>query len=80
MIFALGMISFNAMAVDGYKDAKFGMTEKEFFAKKLCHFEEGKPVDFSQSKGISLYSCPDFSFANTKRRAVAFFLMESLAG
>ncbi|MCC8459104.1 hypothetical protein [Photorhabdus aegyptia] len=72
VMLALGMMSFGAMAVDGYKDAKFGMTEEEFLSKRLCDFEkfEGSP----QIKEVSLYSCSDFSFANRKQEAMAFFL------
>ncbi|KMW74830.1 hypothetical protein TI10_03505 [Photorhabdus luminescens subsp. luminescens] len=72
VMLALGMISFGAMAVDGYKDAKFGMTEEEFLSKRLCDFE--KFEGDSRIEEVSLYSCSDFSFANKKREAMAFFL------
>ncbi|KLU16132.1 MULTISPECIES: hypothetical protein [Xenorhabdus] len=76
IMLTLGMVSFGAMAVDGYKDAKFGMIEEEFLSKKLCNFE--KFEESPRIKEISLYSCSDFSLANKKRGAMAFFLMENL--
>ncbi|PHM23406.1 hypothetical protein [Xenorhabdus budapestensis] len=72
IMLTLGIVSFGAMAVDGYKDAKFGMTEEEFLSKKLCNFE--KFEESPRIKEISLYSCSDFLLANKKRGAMAFFL------
>ncbi|AOM40183.1 hypothetical protein A9255_19950 [Xenorhabdus hominickii] len=72
VMLALGMASFGAMAVDGYKDAKFGMAEEEFLSKKFCHFEK---VDENYlAKEMSVYLCSDFPIANKKREAMAIFL------
>ncbi|PHM52492.1 hypothetical protein [Xenorhabdus sp. KK7.4] len=72
VMLVLGMVSFGAMAVDGYKDAKFGIAEKEFLSKKLCNFE--KVGNFPQMKEVTFYLCTDFLFADKKHGATALFL------
>ncbi|WP_421173785.1 hypothetical protein [Aeromonas enteropelogenes] len=58
-----------AMAVDGYKSLKFGMTMKQVANEKTCSFRA-----FSDDGEEPALECDDFTFGKTKTNAYAYFI------
>jgi hypothetical protein len=70
-ILLLGLIvSTNLFAVDGYKGLKFGITQKQVLAAKLCTFV---PVN-SGILGVDGLECNDFNLGGQIVKAYAFFI------
>jgi hypothetical protein len=61
-----------ALAVDGYKNLKFGDSIKTVVNSGICTFEQVP----SPTKGITYYTCEDFKFGNAHTQAWAFFIDE----
>ena len=58
--------------VDGYKDLKFGMSEEEILAKRICTTEK---VDISDINSFAVaHMCEDFKFAGAKTAAYFYFI------
>lgn len=60
---------FPAMAVDGYKSLKFGMSMKQVANEKMCSFRVIK-----DDEEEPYLECHDFSFGKTKTEAYAYFI------
>lgn len=65
-----GLFSGSAMAVDGYKNLKFGMSKKEVLASKSCSFEQTP----SDRPGVETYVCDNLKFGGQKSPAAAYFI------
>ena len=65
-----GMFSSSAMAVDGYKDIKFGTPKEQVLKSKLCSFEKAP----SGQPGVEYYGCSNFKFGGKKVEAAVFFI------
>jgi hypothetical protein len=67
-----GILLFNMplLAVDGYKDLKFGTTKSEILKKSGYNFIK-TPVE---QPGVEMYGCQNFTFGNRKVEAAAFFI------
>ena len=65
-----GLFSSSAMAVDGYKNLKFGMSKKEVMASKMCSLVKS----LSDHPNTEYYSCDDFLFGGKKTNAGVFFI------
>jgi hypothetical protein len=76
-LFAAALLAFSAssMAVDGYKNLKFGMTAKEALSTKTCSFRAGS----SGQKGVDMYICDDFKIGGHKVLGYMFFIDSKLA-
>lgn len=59
-----------ALAVDGYKNLKFGMTVKEVATSDICTF---RPAQAPQA-GVTQLNCHDFAFGDHTTSAAAFFI------
>lgn len=74
-IFSLGFmlltVSLPLMAVDGYKDVKFGSSITELKSAKLCSW---KTYHDENVKGMDSYYCDNFKFSGKNSIAVAFFI------
>ncbi|HHR6128539.1 TPA: hypothetical protein ACS72K_000093 [Providencia alcalifaciens] len=68
----LTMFSMGAMAIDGYKNIKFGDSIEKVLSSNLCTFE--KMPNESGIDQISLYGCGDFKFSGKDRMALATFI------
>ncbi|WP_140182219.1 hypothetical protein [Providencia stuartii] len=68
----LTFFSVSSMAVDGYKNIKFGDTVKQVLNSKLCNFE--KMPNTSGLKQMSQYGCTDFKFSGKPSLVVATFI------
>ena len=68
---AITIISTNALAIDGYKNLKFGMSIEEVLkaGKELCSFEK-----VQQKKQISMYGCADLKFVGEETNLYAYFV------
>lgn len=64
-----GMFSSSAMAVDGYKNLKFGMSKKEVISSKICSLQK-----MSSDSGVDTYMCADLKFGNSKSPAAVYFI------
>lgn len=71
-VFAVALLAFSAsaIAVDGYKDLKFGMSEKEIISTKTCSFRKIP----TNEKGFDEYYCSNFKFGDKKTKAYLFFI------
>jgi len=74
-LFSLGFmlltVSLPIMAVDGYKDVKFGSGINELKSAKLCSWK----VDYDENvKGMESYYCDNFKFSGKDSFAMAFFI------
>lgn len=69
---SLTFFSISSMAVDGYKNIKFGDTVKQVLSSRLCNFE--KMPNTSGLKQMSLYGCTDFKFSGKPSLAIATFI------
>lgn len=70
MLLGSVFISPVVMAVDGYKELKFGMTKSQVVGSNLCTLDkQNSGVD-----GIEFYSCDDFMFGGATVEAGAFFI------
>lgn len=67
----LSLTSSLAMAVDGYKDVKFGSSIKEVLDKKWCNWTAYKN---SKPSGLQGYYCTDFKFSGQPTLAIAIFI------
>lgn len=63
-------LSCQALAVDGYKEVKFGTSTKEVMKSGLCSFS---PADYG-IKGVTSLACEDLPFGGDKVAASAFFI------
>ena len=63
-------LSCQALAVDGYKEVKFGASTKEVMKSGLCSFS---PADYG-IKGVTALACEDLSFGGEMVGASAFFI------
>ena len=63
-------IATQAFAIDGYKDLKFGITQKEVLASNLCSFESTN----TGYDGVEGLGCSDFKFGNEITEAYALFI------
>lgn len=70
----LVIMALPVMAVDGYKDLKFGMTPKEVRKAKVCQFGEMDKDD----NQIQMMSCPDFKFSGGKTAGHTLFIDDKL--
>lgn len=74
-LISLGVILFTvssfAIAVDGYKNVKFGSSFSEFNASKLCSW---KKYDKNKTGGMDSYVCDNFKFSGKNSLAMAFFI------
>lgn len=59
-----------ALAVDGYQDLKFGMSQKQVLAKTQCSMQRHE----SGFAGVEYYGCGDFTFGGKLVEAGAFFI------
>lgn len=66
----IGILSQPALAVDGYKDVKFGASEKEWISKGICSMS--RAPDYVS--GISMWQCHDFRLAGGMTNAYAYFI------
>ncbi len=64
------MLSNTALAVDGYKGLKFGMSTQEVLDQRLCSFES----DGIDENGIEAFYCDDFNFGSEITDAAAYFI------
>ncbi|WP_337050167.1 hypothetical protein [Serratia fonticola] len=80
-VFAAALMAFSAssMAVDGYKNLKFGMSEKEVIESNLCSFRYYPARESTYAKIEDDYDCHDFQFGDKKVRAIALFLNGKLS-
>ncbi|MBC3252841.1 hypothetical protein H8I91_21485 [Serratia fonticola] len=71
-VFAAALLAFSAsaMAVDGYKNLKFGMSEKDVMETKTCSFRKIP----TNEKGFDEYYCSNFKFGDKKKKASVFFI------
>lgn len=60
-----------ALAVDGYKNVKFGSTFSQLQASKICSW---KKYEGNKVNGMDTYYCQDLSFAGKPRVGMAFFV------
>ncbi|WP_163304453.1 hypothetical protein [Enterobacter ludwigii] len=76
-LFAATLLAFSAssMAVDGYKNLKFGMSAREALATKTCSFRMGS----SDQKGVDMYVCDDFKIGGQLANGYMFFMDKKLA-
>ena len=76
-LFAVALLAFSAsaMAVDGYKNLKFGMSEKDALSTKTCSFRKSHPDD----KGVDTYFCTDFKAGGKRTNALILFIDGKLA-
>lgn len=76
-LFAAALLAFSAssMAVDGYKNLKFGMSEKDALSTKTCSFKKTP----SGQKGLDFFSCENFKFGGKDASAGIFFIDGKLA-
>lgn len=65
----LALTAAGAMAVDGYKEVKFGASYQAVKASKICNLKET-----ASRNAFSFYSCNDFSFNNEKTTATFEFI------
>lgn len=70
----LAVLAMPVMAVDGYKDLKFGMTPKEVKSKKICRFG-GLEKDDNQ---LQMMSCSDLKFSGGTTSSMAIFIENKL--
>lgn len=73
--FALGCLllifSSTTLAVDGYKDIKFGSSFKQLQNANLCSW---KRFTGSEVKGFESFYCENFQFGSERTMAMAFFI------
>lgn len=72
IILALGSVLWGAspaMAVDGYKSLKFGMSMEQIVNEKICSFRA-----LSDDEGGQYLECSDFSFGKSHTDAYAYFV------
>ncbi|WP_337050189.1 hypothetical protein [Serratia fonticola] len=72
-VFAAALMAFSAssMAVDGYKNLKFGMSEADALATKTCNFKK-RP---SGEKGVDQFVCGNFKVGGkSTNSAVMLFI------
>ncbi len=65
-----GLFSGSAMAVDGYKDLKFGTPKEQVLKSKLCRFKK----EHSDQAGIEVYSCQNLKFGGKSAEAAVFLI------
>jgi hypothetical protein len=58
------------LAVDGYKNLKFGMTIQQILGSNICTLQEND----SGQVGVEYYWCGDFRFGGESIEAGAFFI------
>ncbi|CAM7521300.1 hypothetical protein CIFRMM251M_16680 [Citrobacter freundii] len=68
---ALVVLSSSALAVDGYKGAKFGSSFEEFKKAKLCNW---KKYTGENAKGVQSYYCDDFLFSGKNTLVFSIFI------
>ncbi|MFZ4221483.1 hypothetical protein [Enterobacter ludwigii] len=80
-LFAAVLLAFSAsaMAVDGYKNLKFGMSIKEVLDSHICSFKYYPSNDSTYEAIEDDYDCHDFQFGDKKVRAIALFLQGKLS-
>ncbi|MET4859246.1 hypothetical protein [Morganella morganii] len=66
---ALALTAAGSMAVDGYKNVKFGSSYQTVKASKICSLKET-----SSRNAFSFYSCSDLLFNNEKTTATFEFI------
>ncbi|EFX7053210.1 hypothetical protein VYN02_001036 [Shigella sonnei] len=67
----LSALAFNAFAVDGYKNVKFG---SDFATLKKANFCTWKKGDDYSVKSVDTYYCTNFKFSGEDTLAVAIFI------
>ncbi len=60
----------SAIAAEGYKNLKFGMSKGEVIDDRICTLQEYE----SDQPGVESYFCDDFSFGGKTVQAGAFFI------
>lgn len=71
LIFLIGIgTAHRAMAVDGYKNLKFGMTKKQVIDSGICKFRTSAPI----GNGIEYMDCTDFEFGGDHVGAGAYMV------
>lgn len=68
----LTFFSVSSMAVDGYKNIKFGSTFNEIKKLKVCNFQQY--YTYKNIRGVTSYSCNDFKFLGKKTTAAIAFI------
>lgn len=69
--FILGLfLSTPVIAVDGYKNLKFGMSKKQIIETQICDLEKTN----SDVQGVEIYTCNNFKFGGETVEAGAFFI------
>jgi len=76
-LFAAALLAFSAssMAVDGYKNLKFGMSRQDVLATKTCSFRKSP----SDDKGVDTYFCTNFKVGGKRTNALVLFIDGKLA-
>ncbi|HGU9904403.1 TPA: hypothetical protein ACNFPO_004452 [Citrobacter freundii] len=73
--FALGLLlltfSSVSLAVDGYKNVKFGSSFKQLQNANFCNW---KRYDEKKIPGLDSYYCENFQFGSERTMAMAFFI------
>ncbi len=64
------LLSTPAIAVDGYKNLKFGMSTKQIMETNICTFKKTA----SSVPGVEIYTCNNFKFGGETVEAGAFFI------
>ena len=70
VLFSTTFIAQNAIAVEGYKNLKFGISKGEVLGDGICTLQEYE----SDQPGVESYFCDDFSFGGKIVQAGAFFI------
>ncbi|WP_314140407.1 hypothetical protein [Buttiauxella noackiae] len=73
IVFGLSMmmVTFSSLAVDGYKNVKFGTPLKTLQDAGWCSW---KKYNDTNIKGMDSYTCSNFKFSGADTLAMAFFL------
>lgn len=69
------MLSQPVIAVDGYKDLKFGMTKEQVIATKVCDMQTGEDTG-----AIAVLFCENLQFGGGSVETSFYFINEKLEG